>query len=98
MAIDYDSFRAKPWAERVRLFNAISAEEAAELVRTHISRWLQLHREELTAEQVNIVEENISFVSSELYRRPRNRELYGRFRDLENRTAACSPASKWEVL
>jgi hypothetical protein len=74
--------------ERLRLFNAISGEEQAELVQTHISRWLESHRQDLTAEQVNIVEENISFVSPELYLRPRNLELFSRFKDLENRTAA----------
>ncbi len=86
--VDYDSFRAKRWGERVRFFDALSPEEQAELVRTHISRWLQSHREELTAEQVNIVEENLSFISPDLYVRPRHEDVFSRFKDLEIRTAA----------
>ena len=87
MTLDYDSFRAKSWEERVTLFNSISAEEKAELVRTHISRWLQSHRDELTAEQVEILEENIASVIPELYVRPRDRDLFNRFMALEKRTA-----------
>ena len=85
--IDYDSFRAKSWAERVSLFNAISAEERAELVRTHISRWLSLHRHELTDEQITIVEDNIAFISTDLYALPPDQDLISRYLDLAERTA-----------
>ena len=85
--IDYDSFRAKSWAERVALFNAISAEERAELVRTHISRWLSLHRHELTDEQIKIVEENIAFISTELYAFPQDQDLVRQYVALAKRTA-----------
>ena len=85
--LDYDSFRTKGWTERVALFNSISAEERAELVRTHISRWLSLHRHELTDEQIAIVEENIAFIRAELYAFPRDEELVSRYLDLAKRTA-----------
>jgi hypothetical protein len=85
--IEYDSFRAKSWPERISIFNAISAEERAELVRTHISRWLSLHRHELADEQIEIVEENISFISSALYELPRDEALVSRYLDLAKRTA-----------
>ncbi len=85
--IDYDSFRTKSWAERVSLFNSISAEERAELVRTHISRWLSLHRHELTDEQIAILQENIAFISTDLYAFPRDEDLVSRYLDLAKRTA-----------
>ena len=85
--IDYDSFRAQSWAERISLFNAISAEERAELVRTHVSRWLNVHRRELTDEQIAIVEENIAYISPALYELPRNEALIGEFLELAERTA-----------
>lgn len=85
--IDYDSFRTTSWPERVALFNGISAEERAELVRTHISRWLSLHRHELTAEQITMVEENIAFISTDLYAFPRDEALISRYLDLAKRTA-----------
>jgi hypothetical protein len=84
--IEYDSFRAKSWQERITLFNAISAEERAELVRTHVSRWLSLHRHELTDEQIAIVEENIACINSALYELPRDEALVSRFLDLVKRT------------
>jgi hypothetical protein len=85
--LDYDSFRAKHWAERISLFNSISAEERAELVRTHLSRWLSLHRHELTSEQVAMLEENIAFISTDLYALPRDEELVNRYLELAKRTA-----------
>lgn len=85
--IDYDWFRTKSWQERVVLFNETSAEERAELVRTHISRWLSLNRHELTAEQIAIVEENIAFISTDLYAFPRNEDLISRYLELAKRTA-----------
>ena len=85
--IDYDSFRAKSWAERISIFNAISAEERADLVRTHLSQWLSLHRDELTDEQIEIVEEDIAFISTDLYTFPRDEDLVSRFMDLVKRTA-----------
>jgi hypothetical protein len=84
--LDYDSFRTKSWSERVSLFNRISAEERAELVRTHIRRWLSLHRHELTDEQIAIVEENIAFIRADLYTLPRDEELVSRYSDLAKRT------------
>lgn len=85
--IDYDSFRGKTWAERLAVFNAISAEERAELVRTHIARWLRLHRHELTDEQISIVEENIAFIRAELYALPPDEELVRRYLELARRAA-----------
>ena len=87
MPVDYDSFRAMSWAERLSFFNGVSAEERADLVRTHISRWLSLHRHELTDEQVTVLEETIAFINADLYRAPRDEVLANRFLDLMNRTA-----------
>ena len=97
--IDYASFRMMSRPERVSLFNTISAEERAELVFTHMSHWLSLHRHELTDEQIEIVEENIAFISHDLYAFPRNEDLVGRFMDLARRTArVLSPDQAREAL
>jgi len=85
--LDYDSFRSMNWSERVSIFNSISAEERAELVRTHISRWLSLNRHELTDAQIAIVEENIAFIRTELYALPRDEDLGSRYLALAKRTA-----------
>ena len=70
------------------MFNAISAEERAELVRTHLSRWLDLHRHELNDEQIAMIEENLAFISADLYAIPRDEDLINRYLGLAERTAA----------
>ena len=87
MPIDYHTFRKQGWEERLTIFNALSAEEKADLVRTHISLWLQAHREELTAAQIEVVQANIRFVTPELYTHPKREELLNAIKELEFRTA-----------
>ena len=86
MAVNYESFRT--WAERVTLFDAISAEEKAELVRTHIRRWLEANRERLNPAQIEMMEENIAYVKAELYVVPKSDESRNELKALEARTAA----------
>ena len=88
MAVNYDSFRTKPWAERLTLFNAISAEERAELVRTHIRRWLEANRPELNPAQIEMMEEFIAYAQAELYALPMSDESRNEMRALEARTAS----------
>lgn len=76
MPVDYDEFRKKPWNERVTLFNAISAADKAELMRTNTARWLETHRPELSAEQVAFIEESLSFVTPERYLTPPDDEVH----------------------
>ena len=67
---DYDYIMDGDWSHRVTLFDALPATEKAEIVRTHLRRWLGANRHRLSAEQVNLIEEQIAFVRRELYRRP----------------------------
>ncbi len=87
MPVDYDTFRGQTWDERIAIVNAISADEKAELVRTHATRWLDEHRNQLSRAQILIVEENIAFVTPELYGNPSD-DLVARMEDLQARTAA----------
>ena len=87
MTVDYEHFRGMPWGERLTLFNALTAEEKAALVKTLISRWLDAHRAELTPAQIEIVEANIDFVCAELYEKPVSHDLLRTFKQLEARTA-----------
>ncbi len=88
MPVDYDTFRTTPWAERVTLFNAISAEEKAELVRTHISRWVAAHRQDLTPAQIEMADEWMAVIKAASYELPRTEESMSLLRSLEARTAA----------
>lgn len=67
MPVDYFDFRTRPWHDRITLFNTISAEERAQLVRTHVAWWLEAHREELSPEQIIVLEEAIAAIVPELY-------------------------------
>lgn len=88
MPVDYDAFRSQSWSERVAIFNSISPEEKADLVRTHISRWLTAHLHELTDAQIGLVEENIAMVTPGLYALAVNEDAKVRMKDLLDRTGA----------
>jgi hypothetical protein len=66
--IGYDQFMPQPLQERLRIFNQISAENRALLIKTHVERWLKLNRPRLIHEQVAVVEEIIRSISPEWYK------------------------------
>ncbi len=74
LTIDYDQFMPKPFEERLGIFNEISAENRALLIKTHLERWLAANRHRLVHEQIVVVEEFISFIAPELYQTPRDEE------------------------
>lgn len=72
--IGYDQFMPQSLQERIRIFNEVSAENRAMLIKTHVERWLATNRPRLTDEQVAIVEEIIPFITPELYQAERDFE------------------------
>jgi hypothetical protein len=72
--IGYDQFMPEPLQERLRIFNEVSAENRAMLIRTHVERWLAANRHRLTDEQISVVEEVIGFILPESYRAERDTE------------------------
>ncbi len=73
-SIGYDQFMPQPFKERLKIFNEISAENRALLVKTHVERWLAANRHRLTQEQVAVIEEIIPSISPEKYRPERDDE------------------------
>src|SRR4051812_40141910 len=65
--IGYDQFMPQPLQERLRIFNEISAENRALLIKSHVERWLAANRSRLNHEQVAILEEIIHSISPEWY-------------------------------
>ena len=49
------------------LFNAITAANRAEIVRTQATRWLEWHRPSLTPEQISAAEAAIAVITPQLY-------------------------------
>src|SRR5262245_50865851 len=93
-AVPYDQFFAMTnRSDRIRVFNEITAENKATLVRTHMERWLNRHRGRLSAEQVAMMEENIRFVTPELYGLPKSPELHAKILELAERTSGLFSAS-----
>jgi hypothetical protein len=84
--VEYDAFCGLPVERKLRVFNEISPENRAALVRTQIQRWLDKNRSRLTAEQVKVMEDNIAFVRADLYKLPRRPEDLEKAKELEQRT------------
>ena len=88
MNLDYESFRKMPWNKRVQLFNSISNEEKAELVRTHIRYWLDSRRDALTHHQIKTLEDSIELVTPHLYDEDTRAENQIRIKEFEQRASA----------
>lgn len=84
--IDYDTFFQGDRAARLRVFQTMTPANRAEVVRTHIDRWLAVNRHRLSAGQVAIVEENRAFITAEVYERPQAPSNLARAKELETRT------------
>lgn len=68
LKVNYDQFFLKPDKERWEIFNEITAENRAFLVKAHAERWLAVNRSRLADEQVSVVEELIQSISPEWYK------------------------------
>ncbi len=68
LKVNYDQFYFKPVKERIKIFNTISAENRAFLVKNQAERWLAANCSRLTHEQESVVEEFIQAISPEWYK------------------------------
>jgi hypothetical protein len=68
LEVNYDQFFLKSVKERRNIFNEISAQNRAFLVKTHAERWLAANDSRLTHKQVSVVEELIQSISPEWYK------------------------------
>lgn len=79
--IDYDQFMPLFLQERIRIFNEVSAENRALLVRTQVERWLAFNRSQLDQKQIDLLNEIIPLISSEKYEENRDVEKVEREAD-----------------
>src|SRR6266545_3177260 len=89
--LDYDNVMTGDWNHRSEILRAATPEEKAELLKTHRLRWLFANRQWLSSEQVKVLEEDIALITPDLYRLPRNEELYTRQKQHEARVLATLP-------
>ena len=72
---EYEAFMKLSARERRPRFAALSADNKATIVQTHVRRWLDENRGRLTSGELAIFQEMIAFVTPDLYRRRRDEEL-----------------------
>lgn len=72
--VSYDDFFLKPDKERLEIFNEITAENRALIVKTQSERWLAANRSRLNNEQIVAVEAMIHAISPDWYKTDRNFE------------------------
>lgn len=65
--IYYDEFMPLPLEKRLEIFNEISAENRAVLVRTQVERWLETNRSKLNQAQISILDETIKYITPDKY-------------------------------
>jgi hypothetical protein len=86
--VTYDTFMQLPPDQRRAQFQTLTAEQKAELVRTHVQRYLAKHRSSLTLDQVAFLEENVRTISPDNYRHPISPELREKRDDIDKRARA----------
>jgi hypothetical protein len=85
--------------ERDRTFKQVTPETRAELVQTHIKRWLDQNRTRLTPEQLLVMLENLGFVTPDHYRQKASADDLARAKDLAVSTMAVfSPKDLVQAL
>jgi hypothetical protein len=66
--VDYDTYAKSDRSTQVGVFNAITAANRAQIVRTQITRWVAANRATLNAEQIEAVNAALAIVTEEMYR------------------------------
>jgi len=87
-AVDFDTFMKQDIQGRLRTFNRVSAETRADLVQTLIKRWIERNKARLTPEQLEVMDDNLAFVTADRYRQPMNDQTKAQAQALSARTAA----------
>lgn len=89
MDVDYDSYAAMSPLRKNAIGPQLTPENRAEIVRTHLQRFLDAERQRLTVDQIAFVEESIAYIGPELWRQPRDEEeIERRAREREARAQA----------
>lgn len=72
--VSYDELMPLPFEERLKIFNEISAENRALLVKTQVERWLETHRLQLNQTQIALLDEAVQFITPDKYEEDRDTE------------------------
>jgi hypothetical protein len=86
--MDYDTLMKLELRGRLRAFESASARNKAQLMSTHIERWIAKNRARLTTQQLAVMQDNLAFVTPDTYEGRDVPAAQARARALEQRTAA----------
>ena len=87
----YDTFMQLNVEQRHVQFRTFTPEQRADLVKTHLQRYLAKHRSRLTSEQTKFLEETAKVMSAEYYRQPMTAEARQKVFDIDQRGRALFP-------
>ena len=81
----YKAFFTAGHDERIRVFNELSPEQKASLMRTHLVRWIAANESTLTQEQGDVLAEALALITPEVYQRPQSPQMQARVKDIGQR-------------
>jgi hypothetical protein len=81
----YDAFMQLNVEQRHAQFKTFTPEQRADLVRTHLQRYLAKNRPRLTADQTKFLEETSKVMSADFYRQPMTVEMRQKVFDIDQR-------------
>ena len=85
---DYDSFFKLDVRSRIALFNQITPENRAALVKEQIERWTDANRAQLSPAQLDALKAAAAFATADRYRLPKSEQAKKEAADLEQRVMA----------
>lgn len=86
--VSYDDYMPLTRQERIKVFNEISAENRAILVKTQVERWLMVNISKLNKQQTDLLNETIEFITPDKYEEDRDYEKVEReTAELSNRVS-----------
>jgi hypothetical protein len=85
--VTYDDFGQKFELERLTIFNTISPENRAALVREQITRWQTKNSARLTSDQQQLIDDALNVIEADMYdvNSPRRSELQAQMKAVEAR-------------
>ena len=90
--LSYEELMKLPRAKRGNTFKTLSPQNKADVVRTHLQRWLDSHKDSLSQKQKDLIADNLALVAPDLYRDPtplalqeKSIELYRRAEEIFSR-------------
>lgn len=92
-------FTTEDRAARIRVFNALSSEEKAALMSTHLRRWMAANVDTLTGEEIAVIGEMLALLKPGLYKEPKDAEVAAALPVVSQRAETLlGPVRAWQAF